>query len=73
MVIACRKASFWTAIVGFCFFAQGHPEVALAVRLLTECLRFPFFYQERIKDQAGLSAFVAVGCVYGLFRYSAPS
>lgn len=70
MIIKCRKASFWTAIVGFCFFAQGYPEAALAIRFLTECLRFPFFFKERIRDQAGLSAFVAAGCIYGLIRYT---
>ena len=66
MIVRARKASFWTAIVGFCLFAQGYSEAALAVRLVTECLRFPFFAQARIRDQAGLSAFIACGCIYGL-------
>lgn len=66
MIVRARKASFWTAIVGFCLFAQGYSEAALVVRLLTECLRFPFFYQARIRDQAGLSVFIACGCCYGL-------
>lgn len=70
LIIKCRKASFWTAIVGFCFFAQGCPEAALAIRLVTELLRFPYFFTAKIKDQAGLSLFVACGCIYGLLRYT---
>lgn len=68
MIVTLRKASLWTAIVGFCFFAAGHNEAALVVRFVTECLRLPFFCQERIRDQAGLSIFIMCGCVFGLIR-----
>lgn len=68
MIVALRKLSLWTAIVGFCFFVAGHNEAALIVRFSTELLRFPYFHQQGLKDQAGLSAFIMFGCVFGLIR-----
>lgn len=70
VIILMRKASFWTALIGFSFFVFGDTCAALALRFLTEALRLPYFHQERIKDQVYLCFFVMAGCLYGLYRFS---
>lgn len=70
VIIWMRKASFWTALIGFSFFVFGDTCAALALRFITEALRLPYFHQERIKDQVYLCLFVMAGCLYGLYRFS---
>ena len=68
MIITMRKMSFWSALVGFGFFVAGNYPAAFAVRFVTECLRLPYFVQQRIRDQVALGVFVMAGCVFGLVR-----
>ena len=68
MIVRMRKASFYTAMIGFCLFALGFYGPALAVRFLTEALRVPYFWREKIRDQVNLGLFVMAGCIFGLIR-----
>ena len=70
VIIWMRKASFWTALIGFSFFVFGDTCAALGLRFVTEALRLPYFHQERIKDQVYLCLFVMAGCLYGLYRFN---
>ena len=63
-----RKMSFWSAVIGFCFFVADHYCAALAIRFITECLRLPYFVKTRLRDQIALCVFIMSGCVYGLGR-----
>ena len=65
-----RRMSFWSAVVGFCFFIYGEVCAALVLRFCTEALRLPYFHQERITDQVYLCVFVMAGCLFGLYRFT---
>ena len=64
-----RRASLVFQIASFCCFVNGLIVPALTIRLFVEASRFPWFYENRVKDQMALSAFVFCGCLYGIFRY----
>ena len=68
-VVVLRRASLVFQIASFCCFVNGLIVPALCIRLFVEASRFPWFYQNRVKDQMALSAFVFCGCLYGIFRY----
>jgi len=67
-ITTLRRMSFWSAIVGFCFFVAGDYAAALAIRFCTETLRLPYFLQERLRDQVALCLFIMAGCIFGLVR-----
>lgn len=67
-LVRLRKASLVLQIASFTCFVNGLILHALCIRLFVELTRFPWFYQERIKDQMALSAFVFFGCIYGILR-----
>ena len=68
-VTIMRRASLVFQIASFTCFVNGLIVPALCIRLFVEARRFPWFYQNRVKDQMALSAFVFCGCIYGIFRY----
>ena len=63
-----RRASFWTQLVGFGFFVFGDVGAALTIRIFTEAIRLPTFYETRMRDQVCLCYVVILGCFYGLWR-----
>ena len=68
LLVKMRKIAVWLQLFGFSFFIQGLMVPCLAIRIVCELMRIPYWVASKTWDQLNLSLIILVGCVYGLFR-----
>ncbi len=68
LLIRMRKIAVWLQLAGFSFFIQGLMVPCLAIRVVCELMRIPFWIASKTWDQLHLSLIILAGCIYGLCR-----